>query len=254
MNEKIIPHDPTVGIVIGTYGSVAHIHLHLETARRYYPNHQILVRDDGSPEYMELNDLCIQYDAEFSTASVRSPQQPHGLGDLAVFWHGLLWAKQQSIDLLVKMSRRWIISKNWVPGLVDLATQTQYPTYTNCCNHYNYGFRPEFMGLHVFSWYCEEILSDMKGRMERAELPLPEQYLHDMALIAHKRNRCCVNALWEKEHGYQDRGGYGVWDALGRNRHAVPEGVIWHDQHGPEVYLAKAQEYGWSYKLDDFSA
>ncbi len=225
--ERIIPDDPTVGVVIGTYGSV--------------------------PKYMDLNNLCARYGAEFSTASIRAPQKPHGLGDLAVFWHGLLWAKWRWLDLLVKISRRWLICYNWVPGLVDLAMRAQYPTYTNRCRTYNDGFRPEFIGLHVGSWYCDEILLDMKGRIERADLYLPEQYLHDMALIAHSKNRCSVNDLWEKEHGHQDRGGYGVWDALGEDRRAVPKNVIWHDQHVPEVYLTKAQEYGLPYKLEDFT-
>jgi hypothetical protein len=251
MIDRIIPDAPKVGIVIGTYGSVAYVHLQLETAQRHYPDLPILVRDDGSPQYMELNDLCMQYKVEFSTASVRSRQRPDGrLGDLAVFWHGLLWAKRQRLDLLVKISRRWIISENWVPGLVELAARTQYPTYTNECKHYRFGFRPEFIALHVRSWCCKEILSHMKERMEQGDLKLPEEYLHDMALIAHQRNRCSVNDAWEKEHGNQDRGGYGVWEALGQDRHAVPASVIWHDQHPPEVYLAKAQEYGLPYKRD----
>lgn len=253
MNDTLISTDPKIGVVLGTYGTVPYVHLQLENARRFYPNHPLLVRDDGSPSFLKLNDLSMEYGVEFSTAGVPSPRV-HGVGDVAVFWHGLLWARRKGLDLLVKISRRWLLSRNWVPELIELAVRTQYPTYTNRCRHYNYGFRPEFIALHVDSWCCDEILSDMQRQMERGQLPcLPERYLHDLALMAHRRNRCSVNARWEEQHGFQDRGGYGAWNALGENRHAVPPDVLWHDQHGPEAYLRKACDYGLSYALADFA-
>jgi hypothetical protein len=144
--------------------SSANVYLHLENARRHYPELLLLVRNGGSPGFMQLNDLCREYGAEFSAASARAPQRPPGLGDLAVFFHGLLWAHGRRLNILVKMSRRWLPCRNWVPGLLELG-------------------------------------------MEKAELYLPEAYLHDLALLAHAGARCSVNDAWERRHGFQDRRG-----------------------------------------------
>jgi hypothetical protein len=75
---KIISDRPSVGVVVGTFASAGNIHLHLEARRRFYPDVPLLVRDDASPDTMRLNDLCGDYGADFSTASVRAPEYCDG--------------------------------------------------------------------------------------------------------------------------------------------------------------------------------
>jgi len=53
-----------LGIVIGTCGTPAFIHLHLEISKRLYPE-KILVVDDDSSEFETIKNLCEEYNANF---------------------------------------------------------------------------------------------------------------------------------------------------------------------------------------------
>jgi hypothetical protein len=98
---KMFTKAPKIGLVIGTYGAVSYVQLHLEARKRLYPDIPILVHDDGSPQSEELSQLCADYGADFESAAERSKHQH---GDLLALIGGFIWAEENNIDFLVKMS------------------------------------------------------------------------------------------------------------------------------------------------------
>jgi hypothetical protein len=80
--ERLIPKDPSLSVVVGTHGSPAYVHLHLEARKRFYPDIPLLVHDDNSQEEEKLRELCQRYGAEFMTTG---KHQGHFEGDDACF-------------------------------------------------------------------------------------------------------------------------------------------------------------------------
>ncbi len=112
---------PTVGLVISTFAAVPYIHVALESWKLHNPSIPVLVSDDGSPKSEEIGELCAHYNADF----VKNYRR-HGrdLGDLSAYVHGLEWGAEHRLDIVVKMSRRFIPLQNWVPALQRLAYET----------------------------------------------------------------------------------------------------------------------------------
>jgi hypothetical protein len=138
--EAIFTPPVAVGLVVGTFAAVPYVHLHLGARRRLYPHVPLLVHDDASPKQHELRRLCEEYGCEFESNDVR---QPACIGDISCLLGGLLWAKHIGLDIVVKMSRRFVPLVDWVGDLRGLALASQYPTYSNICKAYGYGFRSQ---------------------------------------------------------------------------------------------------------------
>lgn len=141
---------PRIGLVIGTFGSPAYVHLHLEVHHRLFPGVPVLVHDDASQETERLASLCDEYGAEFSSNSERAG---HQRGDLSVLIAGLHWARANGIELLVKMSRRFLPLEDWTGPLSVLAMDSQYATYSSWTRSWDYGFRSECLGVAVQPWF-----------------------------------------------------------------------------------------------------
>jgi hypothetical protein len=238
--KSIIPDNPTVGIAIATHACVPYVHMQLEARKRFYPDVPALVVDDCSPDFRELANLCKQYGADF----ISNPQRlGHVKGDIASYRHAIQWAAAKGLDLVVKVSRRWIIMKPWVEDFKRLAILTQYPTYSNRCDHYGFGFRSECIGLHVDSW-----LQTVPTMLEAIQGP-------DPGLAEAFYDQRCSQAipLCEMAKDYQaEHPGWATWDLLGTNRHAVPPWILWHNALTPEVYHMKAKEWGLPYSVEAF--
>lgn len=244
MIERILttPH-PTVGLVIGTHGSVPYIHLQLELWRRCYGNIPLLVHDDCSPEGEELRALCDLYGADFSR---NDEPFGHFAGDLTAFAHGLRWAQENGIELLAKFSRRFAPRINWVMELQLLAYVTQYATFSNVCQFHQFGFRTECLGMHVPSWMtsgaCEWI--EQTARAGQCKDVLVELTMHGYAREVHRSN-CLFNKLYETVHPpTSGADGYAPWSLLGTSRMQRLPHVLWHDVHRPFEYYLEAVSCG----------
>ena len=89
MSPSIRGSTPSMSLVIGTYASLAYVHLQLEAWRRHCADMPCLVRDDCSHERDRLSGLCRDYGADFESNTRR---RGHVVGDMLVFTRGLAWA------------------------------------------------------------------------------------------------------------------------------------------------------------------
>jgi len=132
-NNSIYPsHHPSLGLVIGTYGSVPYIHLHLESWIRNCRDVPVLIHDDCSPHRDQLEDLCRDYGVDFYSNPSRCG---HIVGDMMIYPHALHWAEERGLDILVKFSRRFVPVIPWQNELGLLAYKTQQATFSGRCEH-----------------------------------------------------------------------------------------------------------------------
>ncbi len=229
--KTIFHNKPNIGLVVGTHGTPSYVHLHLENARRLYPDIPILVHDDCSNNIQQLNAICAEYKVDFD---FNQRHLGHYLGDIFIFAKSLIWAKRNGIDLLVKMSRRWLPLIDWRQELSDLALEGQYPTYSSYCSHCCFAFRTECIALHVDSWLevWDEIFATS---VANKEIGLPEAYMHELA------KKICSGP-----------GSYVMWPLMGESRFIKHPNVMWHSVSSPEDYANKAIELGLQYTKSDF--
>ncbi len=239
-----------IGLVVGTFAAVPYIPLHLEARRRFYPHIPLLVHDDASPKRDELRRLCAEYGCEFESNDSR---RAVFIGDVSCVLGGLLWAQRIRLDLLVKMSRRFLPLRDWTSELQELALASQYPTYSNATESYGFGFRSECVGMAVNEWIGDRAHEQLAMIALAPGSPFVEAVLHNMARrLAEFR---CERALrWDEQRGPRpdDRNGYAPWDFMGTDRCERYPQFLWHDSATPEDYCHRAREWGLPYDLADF--
>jgi hypothetical protein len=235
---------------VGTFAAVPYVHLQLEARRRYYPDVPLLVHDDGSKKTSALHALCREYGCDFEHNDRR--QRP-GLGDVSAFVGGLAWAAAHKIEVLVKVSRRWVFQTNWVPSLQELALQSQYATFCSYTTTFDYGFRTECVGLAVDVWNEHEFLADALQHIKGQREVFVEAYIHEFARRFERRN-CETAERWRAEHPMRSgRHGYALWTLMGTDRAESSPYHLWHNNCTPEDYLDVSREWDLNYTLDDFA-
>ncbi len=246
---QLFPAPPRVGMVIGTFAAVPYIRLQLEARRRFFPGIPCLVHDDCSHKAAELAELCAQYGCDFEHNSTR---QPPCLGDLTAFVGGLMWAKEKNIDLLLKVSRRWIFLQDWPRSLAQLALQSQYATYCSYTTTFNFGFRTECLGMAVAEWGAETFMQSAHSRISAGESVFVEGYMHNFAREFERRNSRWAED-WRRAHPMpDDKNGYALWDAIGTDRCAKTPHLLWHDFAGAEEYFQLSKAWELPYSRKDF--
>jgi hypothetical protein len=250
--DRLYERPPTVGLVVGTFAAVPYVHLQLEARRRFFPHVPLLVHDDGSHVRDALQGLCDRYGADFESNSRRLP---HHLGDLSAFVGGLKWAECRQIDLLLKVSRRWVFLVDWTEDLRRLAMESQHATFSNYTRSYAFGFRTECVALAVRLWAVPAFLRDAIEKINTGRHVFVENYIHLYAIRLHEQ--ACTQALrWAKEHPVPDeRRGYAAWPLMGTDRiERNPSGkYLWHDSHSPRRYADQAAAWGLPYGEADFA-
>jgi hypothetical protein len=269
---KPIPPKAKIGVVIGTYGSVPYVGLSTialeEYATGYNEFRDILIHDDGSPDFEKLNH-CVSSDfmqvTHYSTGKRVGAPGKSMLGDMSAFVVGLKWAAANDIDLLVKLSRRFIINRPFVAALQELAHNTQYATYSGTDMSCGLGFRSECCALHVPSWIESGAVDLMKATIATGEQPVnglvggAEGWYHERAREVHRWAHPDKDAradLLAYSEGHFTRSetwsGYGYWPMLGLSRTQKLPGILWHNSCSLADYAALAQEFGLPYTEADF--
>lgn len=249
--EALFKKPPTLGLVIGTFAAVPYIHLQLEARRRFYPSVPMLVHDDCSARSDELRSLCGDYGAEFEKNMARSPACK---GDLSAFAGGLIWAQEQGLDVLVKLSRRFLPLVDWTTSLSSLAMESQYSTYCSWTTSFNFGFRSECVGLSVRDWFEYRLVHEIANRILAPGEPFVEGFLHNLARRAAAFN-CKAARAYDERVGARpsDKDGYAVWEFMGTDRRQRTENYLWHDWARPEEYYALGKGWGLPYRYEDYA-
>jgi len=249
-SAKLFKFSPTVGIVIGTYASVPYIHLQLEARRRFFSHIPCLIHDDASHKINELASFAKAYDCDFEYNSQR---QPPCLGDLSVFVGGLRWAKEKNLELLLKVSRRWIFRMDWTESLARLALNSQYATFCSYTTTFNFGFRTECMGMAVSQWGTEAFLTPAAGTLYAQKSVFVEGYLHNFARVFESCNTSHAEAWRLANPMSPDKNGYALWDLMGTDRCKPSENFLWHDFSRPIDYFKLSQSWGLPYAESCFN-
>ena len=241
---------PRIGVVVGTFAAIPYIHLHLENWRRHYPQTPLLINDDGSPYIDELEALCVRYGASLIRNECRLRQT---VGDMSAYVNGFDWAQSQGIEILVKLSRRFLPCYDWVAELQALAFRSQMPTFSQTCNHFNFGFRTECIGFHCESWRASGALDAIRGHVTRNEPVFVEGFIHQLA----RKTATDYSSSAAKDYMRQnprppDRDGYAVWSIMPDRRTTRIPQLLWHDCDGPFDYCRAAAIYGLSYTAKEF--
>jgi hypothetical protein len=251
--DEIVSPDPSVGVIIGTFAALPYVHLHLESWKRNFPSVPVLVHDDCSPQREELATLCREYGAEFYCRQKRGRKT---VGDMNTYPHGIEWAVEAGIEIVVKMSRRFIPVYDWVPGLKRLAWESQLATYSESCRHFDFGFRTECVGFHVPSWVESGQVKNMQRLVVENRPMFVESEVHEMARVVHQEviRKCRRSALYSKKHPRSEFSeGYAAWDIMPPRRLDRSARILWHDSHLAWDYARQADAYGLPYKESDFS-
>ena len=250
--DRLYERPPSVGVVVGTYAAVPYVHLQLEARRRLFPNVPMFVHDDGSHEQERLKELCDRYGADFEANSERLP---HHLGDLSAFVGGLKWAQCSQVELLLKISRRWVFLVDWTEDLQRLAMESQHATFSNYTRSFAFGFRTECVAMATRQWAVPGFFRDAIEKINARKHVFVENYIHVLAIKLHEQSG--AQALrWTSEHPVpHERRGYAAWDLMGTDRiDRNPSGkYLWHDSHSPRNYASQAAAWGLPYTLGDFA-
>lgn len=273
---KRIPESPSIGVCVSSFAAFSYVHLQLEAYRRFAPDVPLIVFDDSSHQEAALRDLCASYSAEFVRSEYRHVA---AIGDLYGFVTALEFGLRRELDLVVKVSRRFVIAKPWVYGLQELAANTQSATYTGADAYHDFGFRSECVAMHVDSWVQSGALREMKGYCERNEVfyvGVPESYHHDLAKEVQQWAHPLIGTptaaqSWTDPRGYPNskefdplarhetlfkRGdnyaGYVSWPLLGLHRKQRIAGILQHDVSQPYDYAEMARDWDLPYRTADF--
>ena len=166
--------------------------------------------------------------------------------------------EKKQLDILLKVSRRFIIAKPWTASLTELAVGTTHATYTGACAWFGFGFRSECVGMHVQAWLdcgaCGTMAADLN--LNKMPDPLPEAYYHNLARKIHSQTHNEADDLLLRYERYYPSPTtcecFAPWPLMGIARTQRLPNVLWHDSHVREDYKALADEYGLSYTVDDF--
>jgi hypothetical protein len=259
-----------LGIVVGTHGTPAFVHLHLEVSRRLYPE-KILVVDDSSSDSDKIKNICEEYDADFLPEAgfkrsfddgtykvcINCKQKKltindicqqcnrHFLGDISLTASGLRWAKNNNIELLVKFSRRFIPLYDWRQELLRIALTTNYPAYTSWDEDSKFGFKTEAAAFTVDDW----IKYGAVDIMENCKPALAESFMWANCLRLFEIKKINkqkflfdefrpVDPYWHLIKNYQL--GYGQWFIAGTARSQKLSWRLWHHTNTPADYLSLA--------------
>lgn len=243
---------PSIGLVIGSYGSPAYMHLQLASWKHLYPTIPLLIHDDSSNESDQIANLCQAYGASFYKTEKR---EGHQEGDLSACIKGLEFGRDNKVDIMVKLSRTWVPLTNFVPSLQQVAYETQYATYSNRCESCNYRFRTECIGWHVPTYVEKGHLDKMKNglRLRSQSWNYMEIYLHHIAEDVVIKSTCFANVRYRKsENRHHEYLHYGIWDWMDDDCCKQNNRWIWHRRNSPLDYHKLSLFYGLSYAMEAF--
>jgi len=183
-----------MGTVIGTAGTPAYIHLQLELSKRLFGDSMpVLIVNDGIEGVEALDDIVADY--PFATLNSFPLPLGHSVGDIRVFKEGMEWCKERGLDIMVKLSRRFVPLVPWRHGLQVLAAENP----NVCCFTRRHNDRPD--GL-----FRTDAIALRVRKLDNEQT---------RATIDESLGRGHVNVEPMFEAFARANGGWAVWDLLG---------------------------------------
>ena len=252
------PENPSIGVVISTYGSIPFLDLNLHflvNVNRL----RVLIHDDCSPKREELIELCRRYAPYvdlYSTPERMWHREKVGvLGDTNSFLVGLTWARDNRFDLLLKLSRRMVVISEFADRLRRLATESDGFTFGNYCTADDFPLRTECMAMCVKAWSSDYPISQLHAVLSHRLPVFAEYWFHDLARMLAYANASGKFRRYADEHRIgASHDGFVMWcDLLGKDRYTPAPGALWHSCNPLEEYYAVSRQvFGDRYTLDDF--
>lgn len=229
-------------VAIGSHGQPSVVELQAKAIRATCGPVPILVSDDKTEEATN-EELGAEYGAALKAKLLAVCDREgliyrdtapgrvgHAGGDLGALFHGLTFAAVHGIDVLVKLSQRFVLD---IPDWIHLTAKAMRQTgAATCSRHCFYGrstrfhLRTEFLALDVARWARPDVLHALTPR----PLGFAAEDLIDR----------CRQAV--------DGGAFLASPLFGEDRHADYPGIAWHDVLPEEVpvarYAAMFAKYG----------
>ena len=233
-------NQPSLGIVITTFGATPYVHLTLESLRRIGSGARVLVVDDSSGD-CNIQDLCKSYGAEFATSTSR---RGHVRGDLAGIIHGYRWAIDHNLDLLVKLSRRFIPVHDGFSELLSTFFASPFSTASAPCTAIGFPFRSEAFALKLDAWEQTRGVRFLEAFLTSGRTMYTEVMLYHVAAAIQNQSRS-HDVSTETESFYR-------WLYLGTNRKIKNINYLWHEANTIQEYVDLAHELRLPYREEKF--
>jgi len=185
-SKKPGSHRWRVGVVIGSFNMPSVVRLNVAAIRAHCgAGVPILICDDASDGIGPAVDPRSPFGqlAELAANDPKVSLWPnpervgHAGGDISAIWKGLTWAKSLGLDVLVKLSQRYIIDvPRWHELLCDELKASGLATIGHDCQSHGWAIRTECFGMLVNRWTCPEIMAHLTPR--RISWPV-EQFVFD---------------------------------------------------------------------------
>ena len=172
-----------------------------------------------------------------------------------IYPHALHWAEERGLDILVKFSRRFVPLVPWQNELGLLAYKSQLATFSGLCEHQNWTFRTDSVGMHVRSWLDYDGLEPVYRHIEAGKWVYVETVVQEGARRIHKHACDAARQYEEQKPPVEGRQGYAYWPLTGNNRFVPRHDVLWHECCRPVEYHRAITQYGvMRYSIEDFTA
>jgi hypothetical protein len=205
--------NPEIGIIINANENIQYLDLHLHYLKNVNNFIKILVYDNCSNIQKELKSLCNEYNVEFysSPNKLYSDKEIGNISDIDIIYQGLLWAKQNNIEVLVKFNVDIIPCYNWKSNFLSLIKESNGITFASSVNNndYNINFNSDFIGFYVPVWSSNYPLQCMLFTIQN-EMPVCTNiWLHELSktlscnnFSEHWFNYCKQNKIDYLHSGY----------------------------------------------------
>lgn len=163
-----------IGIIIGHYNRPSAVALNIAVIRHHCgPEIPIIVSDDcsdgftstPSPKtpYGALQRICVQ---SINTNLWPNPMRiGHAGGDISTFWKGILWGAMTGLDVVFKLSQRFIIDTPlWAQTWGGRLMASDLPVLGRGCEYHKWEIRTEAVGLKISAWSSPEVMAHLTPR------------------------------------------------------------------------------------------
>jgi hypothetical protein len=218
-------NNPSLGVVINADKQIEYLDLHLHYLKNVNNINNILVYDNCSDKQNEIKTLCEQYNVEFySPEQSKFESKEFGnISDIDVIYQGLLWAKQNNIEVLIKFNVDFIPCFTWTNSLLNLITESDSITFTTHIQNenYNINFLSDVIGLYVPVWTSQYALQCMLFAIQNEMTICPNIWFHELSktMSGNNYSEKWYNYNKQNKTGYLFSGYANWFNILSTNKH-----------------------------------